>query len=97
MLLRVSAQESHILQSVSPLLVAFSKILLTSVVMLAIDSFLDARLWYLFVYCRRSCFLRKANCYHFRVKLTSAFSTFDPTSRRLALAARPLHKHFACR
>ena len=32
-------------------------------------------------------------------KLTSVetFSTFDPASRHLALAARPLQKHFACR
>ena len=35
-------KESRILQPVSPLLVAFSAILLTSVVLLAVDSFLDA-------------------------------------------------------
>jgi K+-sensing histidine kinase KdpD len=37
-----AAQESRILQPVSPFLVAFSTILLTSVVLLAVDSFLDA-------------------------------------------------------
>ena len=35
-------KESRILQPVSPILVAFSAILLTSVVLLAVDSFLDA-------------------------------------------------------
>ena len=38
----VFGKESRILQPVSPLLVAFSAILLTSVVLLAVDSFLDA-------------------------------------------------------
>src|SRR6266581_6920830 len=41
-LLDGAAQESRILQPVSPFLVAFSTILLTSVVLLAVDSFLDA-------------------------------------------------------
>jgi len=41
-LLDGAAQESRILQPVSPILVAFSTILLTSVVLLAVDSFLDA-------------------------------------------------------
>src|SRR5262249_14907083 len=38
----VFGRETRILQPVSPILVAFSAILLTSVVLLAIDSFLDA-------------------------------------------------------
>ena len=38
----VFGKESRILQPVSPILVAFSAILLTSVVLLAVDSFLDA-------------------------------------------------------
>jgi hypothetical protein len=37
-----AAQDSRILQRVSPLLVAFSSVLLTTVVLLAVDSFLDA-------------------------------------------------------
>jgi len=37
----VFGKESRILQPVSPVLVAFSAILLTSVVLLAVDSFLD--------------------------------------------------------
>ena len=37
-----AAQESRILQPVSSLLVAFSAVLLTTVVLLAVDSFLDA-------------------------------------------------------
>src|SRR5262249_793892 len=37
------AQDSRILPPVSSLLVAFSAILLTSVVLLAVDSFLDAK------------------------------------------------------
>src|SRR6266496_6310397 len=41
-LLDGAAQEARILQPVSPFLVAFSTILLTSVVLLAVDSFLDA-------------------------------------------------------
>jgi len=41
-LLDGAAQESRILQPVSPILVAFSTVLLTSVVLLAVDSFLDA-------------------------------------------------------
>jgi len=41
-LLGGAAQESRILQPVSPLLVAFFSILLTSVVLLAVDPFLDA-------------------------------------------------------
>src|SRR5215472_3888715 len=41
-------------------------------------------------------FARQLNA---RAKLTSVetFGTFDPASRRLALAACPLQKHFACR
>src|SRR5262249_26083374 len=38
----VFGKESRILQPVSPILVAFSAILLTSAVLLAVDSFLDA-------------------------------------------------------
>ena len=38
----VFGKESRILQPVSPILVAFSTVLLTSVVLLAVDSFLDA-------------------------------------------------------
>src|SRR5215510_466585 len=38
----VFGKESRILRPVSPLLVAFSAILLTSVVLLAVDSFIDA-------------------------------------------------------
>jgi two-component system, OmpR family, sensor histidine kinase KdpD len=41
-LLGGAAQESRILQPVSSLLVAFSAVLLTTVVLLAVDSFLDA-------------------------------------------------------
>src|SRR5262249_5464480 len=41
-LLGGAAQDSRILQRVSPLLVAFSTVLLTTVVLLAVDSFLDA-------------------------------------------------------
>ena len=37
----VFGKESRILQPVSPVLVAFSAILLTSVVLLAVDSFID--------------------------------------------------------
>ena len=42
-LLGGAAQDSRILPPVSSLLVAFSAILLTSVVLLAVDSFLDAK------------------------------------------------------
>ena len=42
-LLGGAAQESRILQPISPLLVAFSGVLLTSVVLLAVDSFVDAK------------------------------------------------------
>jgi K+-sensing histidine kinase KdpD len=38
----VFGKESRILQPVSPFLVAFSAILLTSVILLAVDSFFDA-------------------------------------------------------
>ena len=48
-LLGAAAQESWILQLVSSLIVAFSAILVTSVVLLAVDSFLDAKSL-LFVY-----------------------------------------------
>ena len=41
-LLGGAAQESRILQPVSSLLVSFSAVLLTTVVLLAVDSFLDA-------------------------------------------------------
>jgi hypothetical protein len=41
-LLGGAAQDSRILQRVSSLLVAFSAVLLTTVVLLAVDSFLDA-------------------------------------------------------
>ena len=32
-----------------------------------------------------------------KTNVGGTFGTFDPASRRLALAARPLQKHFACR
>ena len=31
-----------------------------------------------------------------KTNVGGTFGTFDPASRRLALAARPLQKHFAC-
>jgi K+-sensing histidine kinase KdpD len=43
MLLRRAAQDSRMLQPISPVLIAFCAILLTSVVLLVVDPFLDAK------------------------------------------------------